>query len=700
MVVLKKYILFYFLFLSGNLIAQDYFSMEFNDEESGFVLFNQYQEYNKRLVVSKTNGILLIDSLQNVKVKKFEDVLLSANSVSIDNEHFYSGYSNGLRSRTMIKLDKDFDLLKTTEVAGHLDTALYYGYNFVANFEDKVIELATYQDRSFASGDLFWIPEWTVYDTDLNVLDTLNVPDNREIIVQNARFHDSILYIFYKELIKEEVNTSRIGILKYNSSFELIEDVFLFDRGRLGYTLFNFLIHDNGDILHADKYSSRNRVLRHKMDGSLLWEKTLTNPYSIGNSEIRSMVLLDDGIVVSGKNQQNSTWRRPSTPFAYDAGWIAKLDFNGKVIWEHVLSNKREDNYNLNANLSSVFVSSDNSIYAAGTVKSRTPEFNFNNWAVHLSPDGCLDEIQCDYDIHLMDSVQVVDTCDLIFEQPRWVYHIDQPQTDCILTVEVKVIGDTLINYQLASILAMYMEDTLVENSQLIVSKEVGRLSFYEDDQWWIAHDLSNSITYGDTMEYYVPKNAQSYMPNTANSAIETEYRGPYYAFLDGGGDAEYYDDSTYSRKFLAVDITNEIIDSMPPRRTLDFMWDHIGPLRSLFGKKLLMINENVCHAQLVCFSNSRFKHQFVEGGCNIITNLKEQLVKEVSYFPSPTQGIVYLNNSNASQYQIISIWGDVIMEVANKKEIDLSNFPSGIYYVRGFDEKGVLIEFGKVLKI
>jgi hypothetical protein len=334
------------------------------------------------------------------------------------------------------------------------------------------------------------------------------------------------------------------------------------------------------------------------------------------------MHIVEDGILVVGNISQSSIWRRRFKPFSYEAGWIAKTDFNGEIIWQHHYSNKTEDNTYLSSVFNAKSVLDNGDILVSGHVKDRLNQLSKRTWTLRLSPDGCLNDAYCDYDIHILEDKEVVDTCDFIFENPVWSYRQNVPF--CSLKFDVKLISDTLIGHQLSSVFGAFREDTLIRGSELIVSKEVGRVHFYEDNRWWMMHDFSYGIDYGDTLEFFLPKNAWFYSPDEFDKINIEGYTGPYYAYMGGLG-SYIPDDSTFVRRFFLDDVTYDFVSEDFPVISYEHYWDYVGPELSLFGRRLGLVHENICGAPLVCFKNNRFEQEFIEGGCDMVTSVENR---------------------------------------------------------------------------
>ena len=82
------------------------------------------------------------------------------------------------------------------------------------------------------------------------------------------------------------------------------------------------------------------------------------------------------------------------------------------------------------------------------------------------------------------------------------------------------------------------------------------------------------------------------------------------------------------------------------------------------------------------------------------IVGLKELEITDIELYPSPTSDMIYLQSSKSfKSIQRISlthangqkIYEDVVQETGSTIKFSLESYPSGIYFVRLFDNKGVL---------
>lgn len=70
-----------------------------------------------------------------------------------------------------------------------------------------------------------------------------------------------------------------------------------------------------------------------------------------------------------------------------------------------------------------------------------------------------------------------------------------------------------------------------------------------------------------------------------------------------------------------------------------------------------------------------------------------------VSIFPNPTTGNIIVNGAENLTVRVYNIMGMFIKEVSNTDSISLAEFPTGMYFVQLFNERGEMILADKIIK-
>jgi hypothetical protein len=71
----------------------------------------------------------------------------------------------------------------------------------------------------------------------------------------------------------------------------------------------------------------------------------------------------------------------------------------------------------------------------------------------------------------------------------------------------------------------------------------------------------------------------------------------------------------------------------------------------------------------------------------------------QISILPNPTTGNISLTGAGNVNIKVYNIIGQLIKEATNTDNISISEFPSGMYFVRLFNEQGALIKQDKIIK-
>lgn len=74
-------------------------------------------------------------------------------------------------------------------------------------------------------------------------------------------------------------------------------------------------------------------------------------------------------------------------------------------------------------------------------------------------------------------------------------------------------------------------------------------------------------------------------------------------------------------------------------------------------------------------------------------------LADELTIYPNPTAGIVYVRNAAGLSISVVSSDGRLLTQAARADIIDISSFAAGVYFIRISDEEGRVLKTEKVLK-
>ncbi len=185
-------------------------------------------------------------------------------------------------------------------------------------------------------------------DNKLEFIDTLysvkNVDDDYYIAVgssnfKHSRYNDSFTYQYEDGIFKGQINTvyaEQAKIVKYDKELNLVfEKTF---KGEYDSTFYDVASVKDGYIavgsyvLEKEQLTANTRdglIVKYDLDGNEIWHK---NFQILGDTEFKSILILDDGILVVGQSiYENLEIGNHNT----GGGIIVKYDFDGNEIWRN-----------------------------------------------------------------------------------------------------------------------------------------------------------------------------------------------------------------------------------------------------------------------------------------------------------------------------------------------------------------------------
>lgn len=80
-----------------------------------------------------------------------------------------------------------------------------------------------------------------------------------------------------------------------------------------------------------------------------------------------------------------------------------------------------------------------------------------------------------------------------------------------------------------------------------------------------------------------------------------------------------------------------------------------------------------------------------VEVTNGVHTSIDENPKFELSVYPNPTTGVVFLRSNEVIDVVVYNVVGERVMAANNVKQIDLSDQPRGIYMIQVSSDKGII---------
>jgi hypothetical protein len=274
-----------------------------------------------------------------------------------------------------------------------------------------------------------------------------------------------------------------------------------------------------------------------------------------------------------------------------------------------------------------------------------------------------------------------------------WRYAGIREYTSPPWVIEVKVIGDTLIDGKLCRVLGSWFEGIFQEDSPLPVFYKDKRMSFYEDGQFWPMYDFNLNV--GDSMVTYLSKNAHTYSLGGGSQESTDELRldNPYKAIVLKIDSVETSD----GRKLKRLTTYREKVNGMK-----DIVQD-IGSENGLFGF-FIITTADVGWYEFLCYKNESYVFPD-ENSCSPTSSSD---VDKYNFIvsPNPVSDILQINLGEyipeQGFLQITDATGRQVLRqklMSGLHSIDMSALPPGLYFWTA-EDNGVKMKGGKVVKI
>ncbi len=188
----------------------------------------------------------------------------------------------------------------------------------------------------------------TEIEADITFIDSLNSivnVDNKYYIAagssnfRHSNYNNSFTYEYKDAIYKNKINkvyAEQAKLVKYDSEMNIVfEKTF---KGKYDSAFYDvkvgkdFIIAVGSYVYEEEQLPIHTRdglIVKYDLDGKVIWSK---NYQVLGDTEFKSVILEDDGIVVVGQSiyEQYEFGTHP-----YGGGIIVKYDYDGNVLWKN-----------------------------------------------------------------------------------------------------------------------------------------------------------------------------------------------------------------------------------------------------------------------------------------------------------------------------------------------------------------------------
>lgn len=273
---------------------------------------------------------------------------------------------------------------------------------------------------------------------------------------------------------------------------------------------------------------------------------------------------------------------------------------------------------------------------------------------------------------------------------------IDGPITYSV----IKSDRDTIIDEKHATIIHLYGNNGVDFVTDLIVHEDQGKVYFFETGEFKLFFDYNLNV--GDTLAYRVPVNAPLFQSNCGGD--EVDYNRVYYALINDITTLEV--DSVELLQFHTTVIEPEDYDGTYSFWELGVFTQRIGSPQGLFGRSEVEPLGGF-PGYYRCYEDDEISINFFPSSpCDFtttnITEFEEDVI--ISYYPNPAEDFlkIRLLNETCSRIDLIDTHGKIVKtmlpEGLNELELNLSNIPPGLYFLR-LECNGLTRKYRKIIK-
>ncbi len=272
------------------------------------------------------------------------------------------------------------------------------------------------------------------------------------------------------------------------------------------------------------------------------------------------------------------------------------------------------------------------------------------------------------------------DTCLWLKTNAEWCYAewANNSNNDII---QIRILGDTLIENRLCSEMYLFHEGVLVEQSKLICyyDEQSQEVYFNEDDAFKLLYSFSSNLLVGDTVEYFLPSNFVYYDISSTSGSFEPTEESYRYTYQ---GEEVIELPSGESLRMLIT--TPAVLNVDYTRFFYGRIIEGIGPRSGFLGKGPKQLTSGF-GPFFRNFESSDLTY-IVQEGC-LVTSVQDIDIASIQVFPNPISNILNIQSDQGDilRVRLYSSLGQIMLDqsVHNTEiEISVNGFTPGIYWL------------------
>ena len=221
----------------------------------------------------------------------------------------------------------------------------------------------------------------------------------------------------------------------------------------------------------------------------------------------------------------------------------------------------------------------------------------------------------------------------------------------------------------------------IMDGSEIDIWTEQDKVFYIDtDNQKRLMYDFSPSLAVGDTIEYWLPPNANMY-DISSNGGMET-ISNPYRLIIED--------------IVMVVDVNGEtlrkyIVDSwslldpnnpMPPCNLVNEYVENVGGLPGFIRMGCQQLTAGT-GPEFRCFTDHIFEYKEVADGECLIVGTEDLIKEEVNVYPNPVTDFLFVETAaSLSEIKIYDSMGRLVMKPVASEKVHIADLEPGVYMI------------------